>query len=116
MVYNKGKSQFAVDFTDKGGAAPAKNGAAQKIMKVNLRPRGVCSRAIQMDVEDGIIHNVNFTGGCAGNTLGLSKLLEGMEAQEAISRLKGVRCGFKPTSCPDQLACGLEEFLAQSKA
>lgn len=68
-----------------------------------------------MELEDGVIHNLRFFGGCPGNTLGLAKLLEGMNAEEAVRRLKGVRCGFKSTSCPDQLACGLEAFLAAQK-
>lgn len=84
-------------------------------MEVNLKPKGVCSRSISMDLEDGVIHNLRFFGGCPGNTLGLAKLLEGMEAKEAVRRLKGVRCGFKSTSCPDQLACGLEAFLASQE-
>lgn len=81
-------------------------------MEVSLKPRGVCSRSITMDLEDGIVRNIRFTGGCPGNTVGLARMLEGMEAEEVVRRLKGVRCGFKSTSCPDQLACGLEEALA----
>ena len=81
-------------------------------MEINLKPKGVCARSISLEVEDGIVHNVRFFGGCPGNTMGLSKVLEGMEAQEVVRRLKGVRCLFKPTSCPDKLACGLEEALA----
>ena len=81
-------------------------------MEIKFKPRGVCSQAIRLELTDGIVHNVRFTGGCPGNTMGLSKVLEGMEAQEVVRRLKGVRCLFKPTSCPDQLACGLEEALA----
>ncbi len=81
-------------------------------MEINLKPKGVCARSISLEVEDGIVHNVRFFGGCPGNTMGLSKVLEGMEAQEVVRRLKGVRCLFKSTSCPDQLACGLEEALA----
>ena len=84
-------------------------------MEVSLKPRGVCSRSITMDLEDGIVRNIRFTGGCPGNTVGLARMLEGMEAEEVVRRLKGVRCGFKPTSCPDQLACGLEAVLAQKE-
>jgi uncharacterized protein (TIGR03905 family) len=68
-----------------------------------------------MDLEDGIVRNIRFTGGCPGNTVGLARMLEGMEAEEVVRRLKGVRCGFKSTSCPDQLACGLEAVLAQKE-
>ncbi|MCI9510274.1 MAG: TIGR03905 family TSCPD domain-containing protein [Angelakisella sp.] len=84
-------------------------------MEVSLKPRGVCSRSITMDLEDGIVRNIRFTGGCPGNTVGLARMLEGMEAEEVVRRLKGVRCGFKSTSCPDQLACGLEAVLAQKE-
>ena len=72
--------------------------------------RGVCSRAIDVEVADGIIQSVKFHGGCAGNTQGVAKLLVGMTVDEAIERLSGIRCGFKPTSCPDQLACALKEY------
>ncbi len=71
---------------------------------------GTCSRAIDFDVQDGKIKSVRFLGGCAGNTLGLAALLEGMDVDEAIDRLYGIRCGFKPTSCPDQLARALMEY------
>ena len=64
-----------------------------------------------MEVEEGIIKSVQFTGGCNGNTQGISKLVVGMKAEEAISRLRGIKCGFKNTSCPDQLACALQEIL-----
>lgn len=74
-------------------------------------PKGVCSNAIDIEVEDGIIKSVKFTGGCNGNTQGISRLVSGMEIQDAISRLKGIKCGFKNTSCPDQLACALQEIL-----
>ncbi len=74
-------------------------------------PKGVCSNAIDIEVEDGIIKSVKFTGGCNGNTQGISRLVSGMAIQDAISRLKGIKCGFKNTSCPDQLACALQEIL-----
>ena len=73
--------------------------------------RGTCSRMIHITVEDGVIENVIFDGGCAGNTKGVSALVKGMRVEEAIERLKGIRCGFKNTSCPDQLAHALEECL-----
>ena len=72
-------------------------------------PKGVCSRKIEFDIEDGIIRKVVFSGGCAGNTQGVSRLLEGMTVEDAITRLEGIRCGFKPTSCPDQLSKALKE-------
>ena len=71
--------------------------------------RGVCSRQIDIDVEDGKIVAVRFTGGCAGNTQGVAALIVGMSVEEAISRLSGIRCGFKSTSCPDQLAKALQQ-------
>lgn len=74
-------------------------------------PRGVCSRQISFDVIDGHIHNVSFQGGCNGNTQGVSRLIEGMEIHEAIRRIRGVDCGGRGTSCPDQLARALEQAL-----
>ena len=79
---------------------------------MRYKPQGVCSSAIDIEMKDGIIESVKFTGGCNGNLQGISALVEGMSATEAISRLKGIRCGFKSTSCPDQLARALEEMLA----
>ncbi len=73
--------------------------------------RGVCSRSVTFDLEDGTVKNVRFEGGCAGNTQGVAALVEGMPAEEAIRRLQGIRCGFKPTSCPDQLAAALQQAL-----
>ncbi len=78
-------------------------------------PKGVCSRKIDIDIEDNIIKKVKFTGGCAGNTQGVAALLVGMDVNEAIERLGGIRCGFKPTSCPDQLSKALQEYLANAK-
>ena len=77
-------------------------------------PSGVCARRIEMDIEDNIIRKVTFTGGCSGNTQGLSALLAGMTVDEAIARLEGIRCGFKSTSCPDQVAKALMKFKAES--
>ena len=73
---------------------------------------GTCSQQILFDVEDGIVKNVKFIGGCNGNTQGVAKLVEGMKVEEVIARLKGIRCGARPTSCPDQLATALEQYLA----
>ena len=75
----------------------------------SYRPQGVCSRQINFDVVDGKVTNVQFVGGCAGNTQGVARLIEGMEVNEAIRRLDGIRCGYKPTSCPDQLAQALKK-------
>lgn len=75
------------------------------------RPRGVCSREMLVEVEDGIIRRVEVVGGCNGNLKGISRLLVGMRAEDAIEKLEGVRCGFKPTSCPDQLSKALRECL-----
>ena len=71
---------------------------------------GTCSTAIDVEVKDGIIESVKFTGGCNGNTQGVSALVKGMSVDEAISRLKGIKCGMRPTSCPDQLARALEQM------
>ena len=75
--------------------------------------KGTCSREINFEVADGKLHGVSFVGGCNGNLQGISKLVEGMKVEEVIARLEGIRCGFKPTSCPDQLAQGLERALSQ---
>ena len=79
---------------------------------------GVCSSAISFEIDnEGKVRDVKFQGGCSGNTQGVAALVEGMDATEAVKRLEGIRCGFRPTSCPDQLARGLEKALAgQAKA
>lgn len=77
------------------------------------KTKGTCSTSIDVELKDGVIDCVKFTGGCNGNLQGISALVKGMKPEEAISRLKGIRCGFKPTSCPDQLAHALEEMIAQ---
>ena len=77
---------------------------------INYKTQSVCSRSIDIDVEDGIIISVKFNGGCAGNTQGVASLIRGMSVDEAIDRLSGIRCGFKPTSCPDQLATALKKY------
>lgn len=78
---------------------------------MRYQPKGVCSTSIDIELEDGVVKSVAFTGGCNGNLQGISRLVEGMKAEEAISRLKGIRCGFKNTSCPDQLAQALESMI-----
>lgn len=77
---------------------------------MRYRTKGVCSTSIDIEVEDGVIKFVEFFGGCNGNLQGISALVEGMKVDDAISRLKGIRCGFKTTSCPDQLARALEQI------
>lgn len=74
------------------------------------KPSGVCSSAIDIQVEGDIIKSVSFTGGCNGNLQGISRLVEGMKTADAIEKLKGIKCGFKSTSCPDQLAKALESM------
>ena len=78
---------------------------------MTYKTKGTCSQKIDFRLEDGKIYDVAFTGGCNGNLKGISALVEGMDAKEAISRLEGIRCGFKSTSCPDQLAQALKEAL-----
>ena len=81
--------------------------------KFTFTPRGVCARQITFEVENGILKNVSFYGGCNGNTQGISSLVEGMEIREVIKRLKGTDCSGKRTSCPDQLAQALELSLEE---
>ena len=80
-------------------------------MEFTYRPRGVCSQLMEIEVEGDKIKHVKVTGVCSGNLQGISRLVEGMEIKEAISRMEGIRCGFKPTSCPDQLAKALKQCL-----
>lgn len=80
-------------------------------MTINYTPRGVCSRNITIEVTDGIIDSVKFTGGCNGNTQGVSALVKGMKVTEAIEKLEGINCNGKGTSCPDQLAKALKQAL-----
>ena len=80
-------------------------------MTITYRPKGVCSRLMRVEVEDEIIRQVEVQGGCSGNLQGISRLLVGMPVQQAIERMEGVRCGGKPTSCPDQLAKALRQAL-----
>lgn len=83
-------------------------------MTYTYTPRGVCSRKITVELSDsGVIENVSFTGGCNGNTQGVAALVKGMKAEEAISRMKGINCNGRGTSCPDQLAVALTEALEE---
>lgn len=77
--------------------------------------KGVCSRSIDFNVVDNKVTNVKFEGGCSGNTQGVAALVEGMDIDEAIKRMKNIKCGFKPTSCPDQLAIALEQYKAANQ-
>lgn len=80
-------------------------------MEYRYEPQGVCSQEMIIEVDGDIIKKVKIQGGCAGNTVGVSRLAEGMKIQEAIKRLKGIPCGYKGTSCPDQLAQALEKII-----
>lgn len=80
-------------------------------MAYQYRTKGVCARNITFDIVDGTVVNVQFEGGCNGNTKGIASLIEGMPVDEAIRRMEGIRCGFKNTSCPDQLAQALKQAL-----
>ena len=79
-------------------------------MKITYRPKGVCSQLMDIEVEDGKIESVKISGGCSGNLQGISSLLKGMDVDEAISRMEGIRCGIKATSCPDQIAQALKQY------
>ena len=78
---------------------------------MRYQTKGTCAAYIDIELDDDVIRSVSFYGGCNGNLQGISKLVEGMKAEDAIRKLKGIRCGFKPTSCPDQLALALESML-----
>lgn len=77
------------------------------------KTKGVCSQEIHFELDGNKVVNVEFVGGCSGNTQGVARLVEGMDVNEAISRLDGIKCGFRPTSCPDQLAQALKAALNQ---
>lgn len=81
-------------------------------MKFTYKTKGVCSRLIEIEIENNIIKSVSFEGGCNGNTKGIASLVVGMPADEVIDRLKGIKCGFRQTSCPDQLANALINALS----
>lgn len=80
-------------------------------MHIKYNTKGVCAARVEFDIEDGVVKNINFLGGCDGNHKGLAALAEGMSPEEAAKRLRGITCGRRDTSCPDQLAVALEEFL-----
>lgn len=76
---------------------------------ITYQPRGVCSRHMEIDVDNGVIQAVRVQGGCSGNLQGICSLLKGMKVEDAIARMEGIRCGSKATSCPDQLAQALKQ-------
>ena len=83
---------------------------------MRYKTQGVCSREISFEVKDNKLTNVQFIGGCSGNTQGVSKLVEGMDIDEVIKRTDGILCGARPTSCPDQLARALKQYKAQQNS
>ena len=83
---------------------------------MTYKTKGVCAQGIEFEIDDNKkVHNIKFTGGCSGNTQGVASLVEGMEVEEVIKRLKGIDCGGRGTSCPDQLAKALEQYLEENK-
>lgn len=84
-------------------------------MTYTYYPQGTCSKVMSVELENGMIKKMEVIGGCSGNLQGIARLVEGMPAEEAIARLCGIRCGFKPTSCPDQFSIALEQALAAEK-
>ena len=83
--------------------------------RFTCKTQGVCAREIELALENGIIVDAKFIGGCSGNTQGVAALVKGMSVEDAIARLSGIRCGFKNTSCPDQLATALKNHLAEAQ-
>ncbi len=85
-------------------------------MHFTYRPRGVCSQLMEIETEGSTLKSLTVLGGCDGNLQGISRLVEGMEIQQVIQRLEGIRCGYKDSSCPDQLARALKALLAEQQA
>lgn len=83
-------------------------------MTYTYTPTGVCSRQMTVEIENGMIRHVDILGGCNGNLKGIASLLQGMRVEDAIARMEGIRCGMRPTSCPDQLSIALRQALEQS--
>lgn len=83
-------------------------------MTYTYRPRGVCSQLMEFELEGNTVRSLKVTGGCAGNLQGIARLVAGMDVDEAIARMEGIRCGFKPTSCPDQIAQALKAYKAEA--
>lgn len=84
-------------------------------MTIQYKPKGVCSQLMTVKVEEGVIQEIQVLGGCSGNLQGISKLLPGMKAEDAIDRMAGIKCGFKATSCPDQLSKALRAALNEEE-
>ena len=80
-------------------------------MNFTYNPKGVCSRQFKIDVENGVVNSIAIVGGCSGNLQGIAALLKGMKVEDAIARMEGIRCGFKSTSCPDQIAQALKTVV-----
>ena len=83
-------------------------------MQYEYKTKGTCSQRILFEIEDGILKNVQYIGGCNGNLKGIGSLVEGMKVEDVIARLEGIQCGYKNTSCPDQLATALKEAMANA--
>lgn len=84
-------------------------------MRFSYKMRGTCAKVLSFDIKDAVISNVSITGGCSGNSKGISALVEGMNAENIIERCRGIKCGFKHTSCPDQLAKAVEAAINKEK-
>ena len=84
-------------------------------MTIQYKPKGVCSQLMNVTIQDGVIQDIQVLGGCSGNLQGISKLLPGMKAEDAVARMSGIKCGFKATSCPDQLAKALQAALNEEE-
>lgn len=82
-------------------------------MTIQYKTKGVCSRQMNVKIENGVIQKVDILGGCAGNSQGVARLVEGMDIDDVIARTEGINCGFRPTSCPDQLARALKQYKAE---
>lgn len=82
-------------------------------MEYIYKPKGVCSQEFVFEINNGVVDKLEVRGGCKGNLQGISKLCEGMKVEDIISKISGIQCGLKPTSCPDQIAIGLKEFLKE---
>ena len=78
---------------------------------IEYKTKGTCARAVIVDIEDGVIVDCAFVGGCSGNTQGVASLVKGMKVEDAVAKIKGIKCGMKTTSCPDQLALAIEEAV-----
>lgn len=83
-------------------------------MKFTYKTNGVCSRSIDIEIEDGIVQNVSYLGGCQGNLKGIAQLVRGMKVEDVIAKLENIKCGFKNTSCPDQLARALRQYNVEN--